>query len=167
MYFTSFTPVYQELNWFRIEDWVILTARNLIWFLTIKTFINILGGTTNDVSNNECTIVQFLRFHRLPYPYTIIKVCLIVHKCGKSGKRSKSLQNFEKVIKSKNSEVGREKSSKKILVSVLSLSKLWNCLPQPIRAEQDREEFKKKLKALLITGADELYRLVDMQWYKW
>ena len=42
--------------------------------------------------------------------------------------------------------------------------KIWNSLPLDIRAEVETELFKKKLKSLLMTKSDELYRMVNMRW---
>ena len=94
----------------------------------------------------------------------IFKVCLIVHKCvwDKGPEAYKSLirisnpRTLKLVEKKFNTDYGKRSFS-------CSGPKLWNCLPLPIRAEQDTEVFKKKLKSLLITGADELYRLVNMR----
>ena len=51
-----------------------MTSRNFIgYFWLIKHLsIYILGSTTNDVSNNEGTIVPFPRIHRLPPPHKFL-----------------------------------------------------------------------------------------------
>ena len=41
--------------------------------------------------------------------------------------------------------------------------KLWNSLPRQVREEKDLEQFKKRLKSLLMTDADSLYRQLNMR----
>ena len=41
--------------------------------------------------------------------------------------------------------------------------KLWNSLPIQVREEKDLEQFKKRLKSLLMTDADSLYRQLNMR----
>ena len=41
--------------------------------------------------------------------------------------------------------------------------KLWNSLPKQVREEKDLEQFKKRLKSLLMTDADSLYRQLNMR----
>ena len=94
----------------------------------------------------------------------IFKICLIVHKCvwDRGPESYKSLiklsnpRTMKLVEKRFATEYGKRSFS-------CSGPKLWNCLPLLIRKEQDTEEFKKKLKSLLITEADEFYRLVNMR----
>ena len=93
----------------------------------------------------------------------IFKICLIVHKCvwNKGPESYKELivmsnpRTLKLVEKKFFTEYGKRAFS-------CAGPKLWNSLPLTIRAEKETEVFKKKLKSLLMTEADDLYRMVNI-----
>ena len=94
----------------------------------------------------------------------VFKICLIVHKCvwGRGPESYKEIimisnpRTLKLVEKRFSSEYGKRAFS-------CAGPKIWNSLPLDIRAEVETELFKKKLKSLLMTKSDELYRMVNMR----
>ena len=94
----------------------------------------------------------------------VFKLCLIVHKCvwglGPESydemivmKNSRTLKLVEKKF-----ETGYGKRS-----FSCAGPKLWNCLPMNVREEKDTENFKKRLKSLLMMEADDFYSRVNIR----
>ena len=94
----------------------------------------------------------------------VFKICLIVHKCvwGRGPESYKEIimisnpRTLKLVEKRFSSEYGKRAFS-------CAGPKIWNSLPLDIGAEVETELFKKKLKSLLMTKSDELYRMVNMR----
>ena len=94
----------------------------------------------------------------------VFKICLIVHKCI-WGMGPEAYQDMIKMSNSRTLKLVEKKFTSEYGKRAFSCAgpKLWNSLPVALRAEEETEVFKKKLKSLLMTEASELYRIVNMR----
>ena len=92
------------------------------------------------------------------------KICLIVHKCV-WGMGPESYEDLIKMSNPRTLKLTEKKFQTEYGKRAFSCAgpKLWNCLPLNIRAQKDTELFKKQLKSLLMTEAEELYQRVNMR----
>ena len=94
----------------------------------------------------------------------VFKICLLVHKCvwemGPEAYKELIVMSNPRTLKLVEKKFFTEFGKRAFSCAG---PKLWNSLPLSIRAEKETEVFKKKLKSLLMTEADELYRKVNMR----
>ena len=92
------------------------------------------------------------------------KICLIVHKCV-WGMGPESYADMITVSNPRTLKLTEKRFCTEYGRRAFSCAgpKLWNCLPHFIRAQENTEVFKKQLKSLLMTEAEEFYRQVTMR----